>query len=1050
MKQAILILINLLVILNLYAQEEGADYFDPFSKEQILPPSPSVASLGKFGDIPVSTYTGIPNISIPIWNVQSKSLSLPISVNYHSGGLKVDEVAGWVGIGWALNAGGVISRTVYGKPDDQNGYLVDGSILPDPNTNYSDFVSWRPADAALNLYLNGSKDLQPDIYNYNFAGRSGKFIIDANNNIYTLDHKVLDIEVDWINGRFTITDESGIQYVFGSTIDGTRDAYETTSIGGGNSYKSAWHLVEIIAPGNTDKVELYYKQENLDWSVTPHETRYVRLTSLAGAPILSSQLTASGASYFTLKIDSIISNRSKIVFGQEPGRDDLSSGANRVKLGFISIRDKDNIELKKFSFNYGYLSSGGTTYKDKRLKLVSIKESGQNQQEELPPYQFFYNENNIPKRGSKSQDHWGYYNGAVNTTLVPSMQLGNEVLAGANREPNEAYLYGGILEKIVYPTGGYTEFEYEPHRYSYIKSTKIDEYVRENNVSKIYHATYISDGFQVTFDHEQYIFIDFESQPFMMEDVVILNIKKNGATIKSYTARADETLLVESGTYDFEFIMTSGNDQADLTLNYTEYVTGEVEKSKLAGGLRIKKISSWDNSTASPIVKKYVYEEQDGTSNGILTAHFPKYTYNIKNLNVTGTGPTGFPNEGDPFVYLARSSHNLGQGAKTHGADVAYQKVVELHGENGENGSVEFFYTNSRTYQDHEIRANPFPPTISRDWQRGLLTKKVYFDNSKNKLKEINNYYTFNDQVHEPNFRLIPGVKATYILKSNYPANTEYSWITYTHEAGWKYKNKTIETSYFTEGSVIKTIEYKYDNPGHCLPTEIKTFNSDGTENVKRYRYPQDYNSSASNYHTLIGKNILNKPVDRRTYNGSTLASGAQYEYNNNGDLIHIYQMESKTDILFEYNDPYTFTHKNSVSYNSEGRIKKVTEDSNITTYYVWAYNSQYPVIKIQSNNSGLNIDGIQAVVNGYTLSESDQKTDIDSVISTLKLAVGATDGVVTYYTYSPLLGITSETNQRGQTIYYRYDGFGRLEKVLDQDGIVIKEYEYEYATQAQ
>lgn len=1047
MKQTILILIKLLVIINLYAQEEGVDYYDPFSEEQILPPSPSVASLGKFGDIPVSIYTGIPNISIPIWNVQSKSLSLPISLNYHSSGLKVDEVAGWVGIGWALNSGGVISRTVYGKPDDQNGYLVDGNILPDPNTDYSAFVNWRPADAALNLYLTGSKDLQPDIYNYNFAGRSGKFMIDANNNIYTLDHNILDIDVDWINDRFTITDESGIQYIFGSTIDDTRDAYETTIIDGGGSYKSAWHLVEIIAPGNTDKIGLYYKQENLDWSVTSHETRYVRLT--AGAPTLNTQITPSGVSYFTLKIDSIISNRSIIVFDQELGRDDLSSGSNGVKLGSISIRDNDNDELKKFSFNYGYLSTGGTTYKDKRLKLDSIIESSQNQQKALPPYQFYYNENNIPKRGSKSQDHWGYYNGAVNTTLVPSIQFGNEVLAGANREPNETYLYGGILEKIVYPTGGYTEFEYEPNRYSYIKSTKIDEYIRENNVSKIYHATYISDGFQVTFDHEQYIFIDFESQPYMMEDFVILNIKKNGVTIKSYTARADETLLVESGTYDFEFIMASTYDQADLTLNYTEHVTGEAERSKLAGGLRIKKISNWDNNTVAPIVKKYIYEEQDETSNGILTSHFPKYTYNIKHLNVTGTvgGPTGLPNEGDPFVFMARSSHNLGQGAKTHGADVAYQKVVELLGENGENGSVQYFYTNSRTYQDHEIRANPFPPTISRDWQRGLLTKQIYYDKNGIKKKEIKHNYTFNDQVGEPNFTLIPGVKATYILKSNYPANTEYSWITYTHEAGWKYKNKTTEISYYTNDTIIKTTEYSYENKDHCQPTEIKSTNSNGTVRTKKYRYPQDYNLSASNYSTLIGKNILNKPIDKRTYNGSTLASGSQFEYNNYGQSTNIYKFESADrDIEFSADNPYTFTYKSNVSYNSKRQVKKIEPANNVLSYYIWAYNDEFPVIKIASNNSSFPVDAIQIAVKQLTLSNVYTKDSIDSDIAKLKSCIQAFIGntdMVTYFTYNPLIGLSSETDQAGSTNYYFYDSFGRLEKIADHDGNTIKEYLY-------
>ena len=68
--------------------------------------SPTAASLGKYGDFPVSYNTGLPQISIPIYTVKAGSLSLPISLSYHASGLKVQEQASWVGAGWALNAGG--------------------------------------------------------------------------------------------------------------------------------------------------------------------------------------------------------------------------------------------------------------------------------------------------------------------------------------------------------------------------------------------------------------------------------------------------------------------------------------------------------------------------------------------------------------------------------------------------------------------------------------------------------------------------------------------------------------------------------------------------------------------------------------------------------------------------------------------------------------------------------------------------------------------------------------------------------------------------------
>ena len=57
--------------------------------------SPTASSLGKFGDIPVSNHTGIPKVGVPIYTVKEGNLSLPISLSYHAGGIKVTEPAGW-------------------------------------------------------------------------------------------------------------------------------------------------------------------------------------------------------------------------------------------------------------------------------------------------------------------------------------------------------------------------------------------------------------------------------------------------------------------------------------------------------------------------------------------------------------------------------------------------------------------------------------------------------------------------------------------------------------------------------------------------------------------------------------------------------------------------------------------------------------------------------------------------------------------------------------------------------------------------------------------
>src|SRR5688572_19994363 len=83
----------------------------------IVPPSPEAAAFTKYGDVPVSFYTGVPQIEVPIYTITEGDIEVPITLSYHASGIRVDEEASWVGLGWTLNAGGVIARTVRGKDD---------------------------------------------------------------------------------------------------------------------------------------------------------------------------------------------------------------------------------------------------------------------------------------------------------------------------------------------------------------------------------------------------------------------------------------------------------------------------------------------------------------------------------------------------------------------------------------------------------------------------------------------------------------------------------------------------------------------------------------------------------------------------------------------------------------------------------------------------------------------------------------------------------------------------------------------------------------------
>src|SRR5438034_6401030 len=81
----------------------------------LAPPSPEVASLGRYGSYEVNMFTGQPDISIPIYDIQVGELKLPISISYHASGIKVSEKPSRAGLGWSLNAGGTNTRKLQGK-----------------------------------------------------------------------------------------------------------------------------------------------------------------------------------------------------------------------------------------------------------------------------------------------------------------------------------------------------------------------------------------------------------------------------------------------------------------------------------------------------------------------------------------------------------------------------------------------------------------------------------------------------------------------------------------------------------------------------------------------------------------------------------------------------------------------------------------------------------------------------------------------------------------------------------------------------------------------
>ena len=97
-----ILLLSLLGSLALSTQ--AADEYT-LNLSPVSPQSPTVAAMARQIEYPVSPYTGIPDISIPLYTITCGNINVPITLSYHASGIQASQESTRVGLGWSLNAG---------------------------------------------------------------------------------------------------------------------------------------------------------------------------------------------------------------------------------------------------------------------------------------------------------------------------------------------------------------------------------------------------------------------------------------------------------------------------------------------------------------------------------------------------------------------------------------------------------------------------------------------------------------------------------------------------------------------------------------------------------------------------------------------------------------------------------------------------------------------------------------------------------------------------------------------------------------------------------
>ena len=982
---------------------------DPFAK--LSAPSATTASLTKFTDIPVNGYTGTPDIGVPLYEIKTSFVNIPITLNYHGSGITVTQNASNIGLGWALSAGGVLSRSVLGLPDNNSWQTYRMSRTS--SFDITDSIDYQQADP---LY-SGNLDGVPDLYMYNLPGYSGKFIIaDQIRQLPMTNLKIVKIS----NDEYHITTPEGNKYIF--------SAPETSfnrSVSSGGSNTVAWYLTKILSATRTDSVVFTYAN-------TGYQEEGGRNQSIEFFQSQSGVWDGGGSSTNTGFTNSVSGKQlTKITFNQGSvdfniswnTREDLSpvtDGATPL-INSIYVKNSSGTILRTISFRYDYFTNSQTGPVSKRLRLLGVYLNGGSSTDTLKAqrYNFLYNPTVLPSKNSFSQDHWGYYNGANNgSNLIPTYTNCVENLVpgtcfycseltstltynGANREPNATYAAAGMLERVSYPTGGYTNFEWEantianndpapttyqdlavassdaiPTGSSFVTDSSADFYINP--------ATYPSGlcakisgflsvpgdawGDAARINHASGSINVYQRSGRQL--VATLTFPYSSTDI--YEKNANVTLSAGQSYFIVTRVRDAGFDVSG-TLTGKVKVTLPKPPNKIVGGCRLKKMTFVDPVASKTISKSYEYTQPDNptVSSGLLYRE-PLYYKEIRRFEkVVPTPGCGYEARYGIRLY-SNSQISLGSGSH-----VGYTYIKENIGEAPSNGYILYQYANPGS-SETEFNAT---------WRSGYLVAKTVYDTLGTPQTRESYKYSIDTRGRATyegstlDFFIRHPCALPNVFDASAP--TFASGKNYHFPSEWIHQD-TIITEIFDQNVSSRVLTnskaFTYNNVNHLQVNQITERNSEGLDLISTYRYPLDYTlptgTLSQEAQAIKDMQTANMHAPIEAYAQKKLSSGALQTQDASyiaykslstpqGPVV-LFDKQYQADIIYPSG---TFTPsavsgngiaKNAAyvlkatatQYDAAYNISETEKRGNILNAYLWDYNRNYMVA--QFNNARL------------------------------------------------------------------------------------------------
>ncbi|MGN6417919.1 MAG: hypothetical protein ACTHMC_10535 [Pseudobacter sp.] len=1133
--------------------------------DNLIPPSPEASALGKYVSVPVGLYTGVPEITIPLFELRSGDLSLPLSFSYHAGGHRVDEFATRTGLGWTLNAGGAVSRSIVGSADE---YGPHGLIENSKTMNPSNFYVGSGAEVFERyMKVTACTDVSPDQFTFSVNNISGKFAFNWGPQLAVASERKVKIRPLFIPGPsagafipgWEITDDNGNTYTF--------EAQETSQAFITGIYTcnyitppvTSWNITKMRSASGHE-MTFTYQPYSMEYTILASESAMHRLGAENDMPSRTLQPMIVKGHYLS-EINTSEGYTARFIPGTIKRTDLPGSSEGTFPLEEVIITNRDGKVIRHVKAGYDY-SLGRLTLK----QLQELPAPGSSDAVK-PPYSFSYRGGlpAIPQTGAigfYAQDHWGFPNHNTKSSLLPTytvMVNGSErTWAGADRSTSATGTLSGLLTGITYPAGGKTTFDYEANDYSYVSSTPV---MAAEKIKKSGFSRHPGNGEPVFDNSRHYTRVPFTiNNPVNPEKPVKVKISvsmgyctkeggfgdahfgpaaailhQNGEPARVYHYQPNsisDSVYLMAGDY---FIETStwhlqcrnlGWDNCTASITWEEEV-GYTRANKLAGGARIKSITDFDGiDHANDIIRSFKYRlpgADSALSSGVIGVE-PKYEY------------TMYLHEGDEYspilnqvMYTCRQSSSVVPAAHTKGSHIGYSHVDVLNGYRGEGGMSSSRFTTFRDYNDVLKVDFPFAPHTSYDYKRGQLISQTDYKNENGNFIQVrvteNDYYNEADQV--------VGYKVGKLIGGGGP----WSPIFLNRFAADDYrvvlgisKIKSTKISDYENGRVYtREKQFQYDPKLQYLLKETSPIH-ENKKLVTEYAYADQYQVSGGILAEMKARNIIAPVIEEvrkeQAADGTEKVLNAFFNryamHNGRPVLSSISQTESATpisDLQLSLNNGgnsdtrYYREISGYNSYNNSGKPLQVSGSGNDTACMIYAYRNLLPVASVvNATQDRCAFTGFETEEQGnWNYTEYPDSHSLESHTGNRSFkgslysqflpsgkyiislwARSATGGTVTVngiaraastnwkrlqwvidgpgritvntggswiddlrlhpaeaqmktFNYIHGIGLSSVTDENHQSVYYEYDGYGRLKITRNNEGNITHHYRYQY-----